>query len=288
MPKSALGRGLGSLIPQQKTIQEDDYKSELNIPIFEVDVEMIVPNPRQPRQQFLASELEDLLQSIKEHGILMPLVVTKLAQDKYELIAGERRLRASKLLGLEKVPVIVREANEQEKLELALIENIQRQDLNALEEALAYDALMREFNLTQEQIAMRLGKNRSTVANILRLLDLPDFMQDALRDGKISKSHARTLLAENDLEKQKTLFERMMSGEVTVRAAEAVVQKKSNLLKRSHLSDPDLTDYVKRLREALGTKVILQGTRERGQIAIEFYSNEDLVNIVKCICHELN
>ena len=219
--KSALGRGLGSLIPQKQTMTEQ-VLPEARTQILDIGVDEIVENPRQPRHHFSPADLEDLISSIKEHGILQPLVATRVGTG-YELIAGERRLRASRTLGLKTVPVIVREASEQLKLELALIENIQRQDLNAFEEAIAYKALVDEFNLTQEEVGKRVGKSRSNVANTLRLLDLPEVMLQALREGKITKSHARTLLAESDEERREDLFEQMLNGGVSVREAEARV-----------------------------------------------------------------
>ncbi len=279
MTHSALGRGLGSLIPQKQSITEQVIP-EARTQVLDVPVGDVVQNPRQPRQHFSPAELEDLIASIKEHGILQPLIVTR-ARGKYELIAGERRLRASRTLGLKTVPVIVRDANEQQKLELALIENIQRQDLNALEEALAYKALVDEFNLTQEEVGKRVGKSRSNVANILRLLELPDEMLHALRDGKITKSHARTLLAESNEMKREALFQAMLRGGVTVREAEArvtSVSRKSS--SKSSRKDPNLLAHEKRLREILGTKVEIKESSGKGSISIAFYSREELLDLL--------
>ncbi|MBI4435710.1 ParB/RepB/Spo0J family partition protein [Candidatus Uhrbacteria bacterium] len=279
MTHSALGRGLGSLIPQKQSITEQ-VLPQARTQILEVGVHEIVENPRQPRHHFSSAELEDLIASIKEHGILQPLIVTR-AGGKYELIAGERRLRASRTLGFKTVPVIVRDANEQQKLELALIENIQRQDLNAIEEALAYKALVDEFNLTQEEVGKRVGKSRSNVANILRLLDLPEEMLHALRDGKITKSHARTLLAESNEGKREALFEAMLRGGVTVREAEARVTSapRKSSSKVSH-KDPNLLAHEKRLREILGTKVEIKESGGKGNISIVFYSREELIDLL--------
>ncbi len=279
MTHSALGRGLGSLIPQKQSITEQVIP-EARTQVLDVPVGDVVQNPRQPRQHFSPAELEDLIASIKEHGILQPLIVTR-ARGKYELIAGERRLRASRTLGLKTVPVIVRDANEQQKLELALIENIQRQDLNALEEALAYKALVDEFNLTQEEVGKRVGKSRSNVANILRLLELPDEMLHALRDGKITKSHARTLLAESNEMKREALFQAMLRGGVSVREAEArvtSVSRKSS--SKSSRKDPNLLAHEKRLREILGTKVEIKESSGKGSISIAFYSREELLDLL--------
>ena len=279
MTHSALGRGLGSLIPQKQSITEQVIP-EARTQVLDVPVGDVVQNPRQPRQHFSPAELEDLIASIKEHGILQPLIVTR-ARGKYELIAGERRLRASRTLGLKTVPVIVRDANEQQKLELALIENIQRQDLNALEEALAYKALVDEFNLTQEEVGKRVGKSRSNVANILRLLELPDEMLHALRDGKITKSHARTLLAESNEMKREALFQAMLRGGVSVREVEArvtSVSRKSS--SKSSRKDPNLLAHEKRLREILGTKVEIKESSGKGSISIAFYSREELLDLL--------
>ncbi len=276
--KSALGRGLGSLIPQKQTLTEQVIPSAATT-VLEVDPNEIKVNPRQPRAHFSASDLEDLIGSIKEHGILQPLVVTK-SNGEYELIAGERRLRASRTLGLAKVPVIVREADDQTKLELALIENIQRQDLNAVEEAIAYKALVDEFNLTQEQAAKRVGKSRSAVANIIRLLDLSDEYLEALKEGKISKTHARTLLAESDEAKRRDLFQAMLSG-MTVREAEARASNTGT--KKAHgtsRKDPNILAHEKKLREILGTKVDIKERSGKGNITISFYSREELMELL--------
>lgn len=290
MVHSALGRGLGSLIPQKsggagsgfagQTITEQVIP-QAKTQVLEVLVGDIVENPRQPRHHFSPAELEDLIASIKEHGILQPLIVTRVGRT-YELIAGERRLRASRTLGLKTVPVIVREADEQQKLELALIENIQRQDLNAFEEALAYKALVDEFNLTQDEVGKRVGKSRSNVANILRLLELSEEMLHALRDGKITKSHARTLLAESNDVKREALFEAMLNGGVSVREAEARVTSvpRRSSLKTAAKKDPNLLAHEKRLREILGTKVEIKESGGKGNISIAFYSRDELLDLL--------
>ena len=247
--------------------------------IIEVDPERICQNPHQPRTRFASSDLEDLLASIKEHGILQPLVVTELSGGEYELIAGERRLRASKMLGLKTVPVIVRTATEQQKLELALIENIQRQNLDAVEEARAYQSLADLFSLTQEKIAKRVGKSRSYVANTLRLLELDDEMLKALSAGKISRSHARTLLAEPDRKKRNALFREMLAGKVTVRQAEARAGQGARAKKEG--KDPNITALEAELRQALGTKVQIQMKGSSGKVIIHVYSKDDLKQIIK-------
>lgn len=279
--KSALGKGLGSLIPnvsgEPKTTLTEKVIPDAKQEVLEIPVGEIVPNPRQPRHHFSPSELEDLIGSIKEHGVLMPLVVTK-AKEGYELVAGERRFRASKTLGLTHVPAIVREATEQQKLELAIIENVQRQDLNPVEEAIAYKALIEEFNLTQEEVAKRMGKSRSVVANLVRLLDLPEEMLNALRKGKISKSHARTLLSESDDIKRDQLFHAMLAGEMTVREAEKTTKAKTPSRKKA--KDPNIMAHEERLREVLGTRVEIQEKRGKGKLSIHFYSREELFDLL--------
>ena len=277
--KSALGRGLGSLIPQKQSLTEQVIPSAAST-VLEVSVDEIKENPRQPRSHFSASDLEDLIGSIKEHGILQPLVVTR-DSGEFELIAGERRLRAARTLGLSTVPVIVREADDQLKLELALIENIQRQDLNAIEEAIAYKALIDEFNLTQEQTAKRVGKSRSAVANIIRLLELEEEILFALRDGKIMKTHARTLLAESDEKKRYDIFMAMLDGGMTVREAEARASNTGT--KKQHgasRKDPNILAHEKKLREILGTKVDIKERGGKGNISISFYSREELMELL--------
>ncbi|MBM5789905.1 ParB/RepB/Spo0J family partition protein [Candidatus Parcubacteria bacterium] len=276
MNKPALGRGLGSLIPQKQSLTAQVIP-EARQEVRDLDVSAIKENPRQPRAHFSPSELEDLIASIEEHGIIQPLVVTRQG-DGYELIAGERRLRAARTLGLKTVPAMVRDASEQQKLELALIENIQRQDLNAVEEAVAYRALIDEFNLTQEQVSKRVGKSRSNVANILRLLELPDTILAALRDGRISKSHGRTLLSEEDPQKQMELFKRMLTGEVSVHEAEARVRPNASTAKPQ--KDPNLAAHEKRLREVWGTKVDITASGGKGKIVISFYSREELLDLL--------
>lgn len=280
--KPALGRGLGSLIPNapRPTLTEQVIPAARR-EVLDVPVDKIRENPRQPRAHFSPADLEDLIASIKQHGVMQPIVVTKQG-DGYELIAGERRLRASRSLGLKTVPAIVREANEQEKLELALIENIQRQDLNAVEEAIAYKALVDEFSLTQDQVAARVGKSRSAVANILRLLDLPDDVLAALREGKITKSHARSLLAEENPDRRRALFQSMLNGGMTVREAEARVGSKRPTTSDSRLTrkDPNIAAHENKLREILGTKVEIQEKGGKGKISISFFSKEELLELL--------
>ncbi len=293
-----LGRGLGALLPQTAPVKtdvkpkrqeiSDEKMSDLEIDIaskirvLEISPDDIIENPHQPRTYFSDEELNDLKASIKEHGILQPLVVSERAGGRFELIAGERRLRASRAIGLEKVPVIVRsEITEQKKLELALIENIQRQQLNAVEEAKAYEALADLFSLTQAQVAERVGKSRSYVTNIMRLLDLNDEMLDALTRGKITKSHARALLSEGDAEKRKVLFDQMMQGGMTVREVEAKATGLERHVSKSSKKDPNIVALEHELRQELGTKVQINMRGVGGKMTITFYSKSDLKRIIE-------
>ncbi len=275
--RSALGKGLGSLIPQRGSPTAQVVKS-LNQEVLQIPVGDIAENPRQPRMHFSASDLEDLISSIKEYGILQPLVVTR-SNGSYELIAGERRLRASRALGLKTVPVLVRDATEQQKLELALIENIQRADLNVVEEAFAYQALIQEFNLSQQDVAARVGKSRPVISNAMRLLELPEDMLSALKEDRLTKTHARALLSESDPTKQRFMFERMLRGEMTSREAET---KSTGLMPRREKKgkDPNLTAHERRLREILGTKVSIEEQAGKGKISIQFFSKAELLDLL--------
>lgn len=281
---SGLGRGLSSLIPQkddEKVIAPPlNGEAKESGTVLEVPIERVHHNPRQPRKEFVEKDLQDLVASIGKHGILQPLVVSVRKDGEYELIAGERRLRAAKELGLERVPIVLRTVNDQEKLELALIENIQRQDLNALEEAMAYQALRDEFGLTQKQISEQVGKSRSAVTNTMRLLELSDDMQQALASGKISRSHARTLLSEEDESKRQELFDKILGGGVTVREVEARAGSSKRASKKTG-HDPNLVALESELEQALGTKVKIQEHEGRGKVVMDFYSREDLRKLVE-------
>jgi ParB family chromosome partitioning protein len=245
--------------------------------VVKVPLHKIAPNPEQPRVQFDKEKLAELAQSIQEHGILQPLVVTR-AGENYELIAGERRLQASKLAGLAEVPVIIRDANERTKLELAIIENTQRHNLNPIEEAKAYLRLMEEYGLHQEEVAQKMGKSRSVVANTVRLLHLPVEIQRAVIEGKISEGHAKALLAIENPEKQRALFDMILKSGLTVRETEMqarTVSVRTHVRKEAVLT-PELSERMERLREKLGTKVKLAQAGKGGRIIIEYYSPEEL------------
>ncbi len=251
--------------------------------VVEIPLGKIVPNPHQPRLQFDDAKLTELAESIKEHGILQPLVVTKSGNDTYEIIAGERRFQASKKAGLDTVPVLVRDATEQEKLELAIIENIQRHDLNPIEEAKAFLRLQEEFGLGQETVAKKMGKSRSVVSNTLRLLHLPIEIQRAISEGKISEGHAKALLSIENPEKQRAVFELILKEGLTVRETEIKVRSVAvgSHIRSSVVLHPEILSRTEHLTEILGTKVKIAPSGKGGKIMIEYYSPEDLDGILR-------
>jgi ParB family chromosome partitioning protein len=310
-----LGRGLASLIPPKKKSDDEVTSSPFHNammpqtkPVFvtgeivapvvvtenkpstepvpsspsqggvtEVVLEKISPNPHQPRLHFDETKLGELAESIKEHGILQPLVVT-IEGDHYEIIAGERRFQAAKRIGLKTVPVVVRSATEQEKLELAIIENIQRHNLNPIEEAKAYLRLQDEFGMQQEAVAKKMGKSRSAVANTLRLLHLPIEIQRAVAEGKISEGHAKALLAIENPEKQRAVFDLIIKEELTVRETELKVRSiaVNPHIRSTVVLHPEIISRTEHLTQVLGTKVKISPSGKGGKIVIEYYSSEDL------------
>lgn len=275
--KHGLGRGLDSLIP----VDANDENRPQQAEEF-VNVDLIDPNPMQPRQSFDEAPLAELAASIREYGIIQPLLICKNG-DRYQLIAGERRLRASKLAGLKEVPVIQRTLEDQEKLELAIIENVQRENLNPIESALSYKRLADEFNLTQEDISKKVGKARSTVANSIRLLTLPMEVKQGLMEGKITEGHARTILALENREDQIALYHKITSDGLNVRATEAAIKRNLPSAKTVISKDPDVVLAEKRLSEATGTKVKIESKGKKGKVVIEYYNPEDLEKIFKLI-----
>jgi ParB family chromosome partitioning protein len=247
-------------------------------------VDRIKPNPRQPRTNFDPETLTELAESIRQHGVLQPLIVTEgEQQDHYILIAGERRLMAARQAGLDLVPAMVREAGEQQRLELALIENLQRSDLGPLEAAEAYRQLSEEFNLSHEDIAARVGKKRPTVTNTLRLLNLPTSVRQALSEGKISEGHARALLALNSTQAQLAALQTILERSLSVRQTEELVRKLSghkSQPKEKPAPPPEVTALEERLRASLGTRVSLNRRRNGGTLVIHFYSDEELNAVV--------
>ena len=290
-----LGRGLESLIPSKPTaLPRREERSVSAGKPHEVAISDLVPNPRQPRSAFPIKELEDLAQSIKTHGIIEPLVVSPgTTTGQYILVAGERRLRAAELAGLAKVPVIVRETNDREKLEIALIENIQRQDLNPLEEAKALKQLLEDFNLSQEEVARRIGRKRPTVTNSLRLLELSTKCQQALLAGRISAGHARAILACPSHSDQESLLEKVEELHLSVRQIErlasqtarnaGIVKAGGRPSRDAQPASPANERAARLLGRKLGTRVQVVTAPNGGRIVIEYYSDEERERLVRAI-----
>ncbi len=271
--KIGLGKGLESLIP---LVEEEESAAAQGI--LQVPHSSISPNPRQPRSEIRDQDLLELAASIEEHGIIQPIIVTEVPYG-YQLIAGERRWRAARVAGLTTVPVLVKDATPNEMLELALVENIQRSDLNALEEAIAYQQLVEEFGLTQREVAQRVGKSRTTVANILRLLKAARPVQEALLDDRISEGHARALLGLEQAEAQEATLKTVLGRELNVRQTEALVRRLAGRHKErppEPEQSPETRALEARFRETLGTKVNLKRSGKGGHIVIYFYSEEEL------------
>ncbi len=283
--RRGLGRGLGALIPtDQETAVENKGNGVRTIAVTDIQ-----PNPHQPRTVMDDTKLMELSASIREHGLIQPLIVTQEGE-KFTLIAGERRWRASQLAGLTEVPVVVKEATPQEMLELAIIENVQRADLNPLEEAYAYRQLMDEFSMTQEEVAQRMGKGRSTVANLVRLINLPQNIQQAVVNDEISGAHARALLPLPTPEAQTAAMNQIIKLGLSVRQTERLV---TNLLAtekpvarpRATLP-PELADLEVQFRERLGTRVQIEKVGNGGRVVIYYYSNDDLNSVYDVIVGE--
>jgi ParB family transcriptional regulator, chromosome partitioning protein len=294
MAKPALGKGLGALIkksaPSAAADAEgaaEDFKRVRDVPL-----DMIVPSPLQPRMQFIESPLDDLMESIRQHGIIQPLIVRPV-NGKLELIAGERRWRASRKLGLTTVPVIEREASDRDVLEMALIENLQREDLNPMEEAAGYVRLAEEFTLKQDEIAARVGKSRASVANAMRLLGLHKDVQMLVAQARLTVGHAKAVLAIKDHDTQLLVADRIIRGGLTVRATEKLVQTFLN----DHTADPSegkktaagrevdvhVRAITNRLREHLATHVAIQHSSKKGKIEIEYYGDDDLQRLIELL-----
>jgi ParB family chromosome partitioning protein len=282
--KRGLGRGLSALIPG-----DNNDAPEKETGVRTAPVSVIAPNPHQPRSALDEEKLAELAASIQEHGLIQPLIVTETAGG-YTLIAGERRWRAAQLAGLTEVPIIVKEATPQVMLELALIENIQRADLNPLEEAYAYQQLISEFGLTQEEVAKRVGKGRSTVANLVRLLTLPVAVQQAVSDGRISGAHARALLSLATPEMQLNILDRILKLGLNVPQTRALVEKllahKKPESKPPKMRPAELSSLESQFERSLGTHVNIQKSGKGGKVIIHFYSDEELQAIYEAIVGE--
>lgn len=289
MAKQALGKGLGALIKKNANTPEGRISADDSKHVREVSLDAVVPSPLQPRTSFTQSPLDDLVDSIRQHGVIQPLIVRKV-NGKLELIAGERRWRASKKLGLATVPVIEREASDRDVLEMALIENLQREDLNPIEEAKGYIRLAKEFSLKQQEIAGRVGKSRASVANAMRLLDLHDDVQAMVAQGHLTVGHAKAILALKDHDSHKLIAEQIIRRHLTVRAAEKLAQNalkddsgqptKGDSGQKAKAEDTQLRALTNRLREHLATHVAIHHGAKKGRIEIEYYGGDDLQRLL--------
>ncbi len=300
--KAVLGRGLDALLPSQQSGSESDdggrrtrFEDRVRLlgRVVEIDLRSVRPNPYQPRETFDETALEELAASIEQLGIIQPITVRVLDEGKFELISGERRLRAAKKAGLERIPAFVRDADTEEMLEMALVENVQREELNPIEVAIGYRRLMEECDLTQEQVAKKVGKNRATVTNFLRLLRLPPRVLASLRDGSVTMGHARALLSIDDDDVQEQLLQEIIDKDLSVRQVEDRVRK---LRDKSAESEPQtlgeapsvaelqVRDFTTRLRSHLSTQVqIRHKGPDGGRIEIAYYSDDDLERLLEAI-----
>lgn len=280
--KKALGRGLGALIPS-RPVAPPPASQTAGSGLANVPIDQISPNPYQPRKTFNDASIEELARSVREHGIIQPLVVTRTGEDRYRLIAGERRFRAAQKAGLNTVPVVIKETmTDGDVLQVALIENIQREDLNPIEEAYAYHQLHEEFALTQEEISKRVGKERSTVANFLRLLRLPDPVKKLLAAGRLSMGHARAILAVESPKKQEQLAERVVKRNLNVRQTELLASESSPRAEQPEKEKDIFTrDAEDKLARTLRSKVEIDRKRRGGIIHIRFGSEDELIRLVE-------
>ena len=291
--RRALGRGLDAILQSPETdITSKDISGDFVAgAIAEIDINLIETNPFQPRTEFDETALKELADSIKEQGVIQPVTVRKLGYNKYQLISGERRLRASKLAGLTKIPVFIRVANDEQMLELALIENIHRENLNAIEVAISYQRLIDECNMTQEEVSDKVGKSRSAVANFLRLLKLPAEVQIAIRDGHISMGHARALINVPDKEQQLKLLQQIIEGEMNVRQTEDLAEKAKNPgskeKKQTNFIPEHFKSKIKTLSQTLNTKVkVTRNVKGQGSVVIDFKDEAEFDRIMELFNHK--
>lgn len=270
MKRKALGKGLGSLIPQVEEKKER---------LVELEISRINPSPYQPRRNFDKEKLEELAISIKTSGVIQPVVVASDGKGGYDLIAGERRWRAASIAGLQKVPAVIRDLTEDKKAEYAIVENIQRENLNPVEEALAYKTLIDKFGLTQEALSEKLGKKRASIANLMRILSLPERILDYIEDGVVSVGHAKVLLSSNDSKIVNKLADEIVKFGLTVRSLENKIKKMSQPSKGKYKKDVYLPDGAEQLSHVLGTAVEIKGTHARGSIVIKYHSKEQLMTL---------
>jgi ParB family chromosome partitioning protein len=281
--KHGLGKGMLALV-DENILQEEVKKGTVQM----IDVGKILPNKHQPRKFFGEAELQELAESIRQKGVIQPVLVTDLGNGRYELVAGERRWRAAKLAGLLEIPAIVRDFSEEDKLEIALIENIQREDLNPIEEALAYKEVMEKLNLSQDELAQKIGKNRSSIANTLRLLKLPDVIQQKLIHKQLTEGHARAILMLSDMDKMIQFADYIIEKGLSVREAEDMVkvfEKEERSVSRETSSSP-MEGFEERLIQALGCKVLVKGSRKKGKIEIYYFSEQEFEEIYRFLSRE--
>ena len=284
MAKRGLGKGLGTLFENDGAkIEETAQKGTSTLKITDVE-----PNKKQPRKTFDKEKIEELALSIREYGLIQPIVVTPSANGIYTIVAGERRWRAAKKAGLKEVPVVINDYTDEEVAEIALIENLQREDLNPIEEALGYHVLLEDFNLTQEMISQKIGKSRSAIANSLRLLSLDDDIKKLLISGEISSGHARAVLSLESSELRLALTKRIIEDNLNVRQAEEIAKqlnkkKKPKKEKQITVTDIETENLANRISSSLGTKVKIMHTAKRGKIEIEYYGNDDLDRILSLL-----
>ncbi len=280
MTRTALGKGLSALLKDREAVGDHE--------LLELDVSALEPNRFQPRQVFAEEKLEELAQSIKVHGLVQPITARR-SGDRYQIIAGERRWRAAQRVGLLKIPVLVKTVSDESLLETSLIENIQRENLNAIEEAKAFQRLVQEFNLTQEQLAERTGKDRSTITNSLRLLKLPQKIQQLVQDDKLSMGHARALLALESVDDQCALAEKCVQQGWSVRQLEktvALVKSPQESQTAPKRMDPNVKAAVEKMERTLGTRVRIIEGRRKGRIEIEYYSQDELQRLYEYLTRE--
>ncbi len=280
--KRGLGKGLSALIPEEPIEKMVSNEVDKNA-IVNIDISLIKPNKNQPRKEFDKQALEELKHSIKNYGVIQPIIVRKKGKE-YEIVAGERRWHATKKAGLEKIPCIIKDVEEVEVTKLALIENIQREDLNSIEEAKAFDDLMKNYSYTQEEVAKIIGKSRSYIANTIRLLNLEDKVRNYVVEGKLSSGHGRALLAIEDEESQIKVAEKIINNKLNVRDTEKLVKDSNKPVKKKKAykkEDPFLVEIEENLMSVLGTKVSIFPGREKGKIEIEYYGDEDLERILE-------
>jgi ParB family transcriptional regulator, chromosome partitioning protein len=285
--KHGLGRGMFALVDENELKEVD--KSQVNV----IDIQKIMPNRYQPRKNFDEESLKELADSIKEKGVIQPVIVTDLGNGRYELVAGERRLRASRMAGLIEIPVIIKDFSDEDKIEIALIENIQREDLNPIEEAMAFKEIIEKLNINQDELAKKIGKNRSSIANTLRLLKLPETIREKVIKGEITEGHARAVMMLEDVDKMILFTNYIIENGLSVREAERDVKDfeekpKKNVSRETKKRDNSMIEIEERFVQSIGAKVEIKGSQAKGKIEIHYFSKQELENIYRLISAKKN